>query len=76
MILDDDGNEEFDALQNRIHPAESRIEKLREETPALFRAFDLIAVGDERRPLAELRGPADGARAAYDGFKKNPGRSS
>ena len=42
VILDEDGAEVFDALQNRIHPAESRILRLAEETPALFRAFDLF----------------------------------
>ena len=45
VILGDDGAEVFDALQNRIHPAESRINMLAEETPAIFRAFDLLAVG-------------------------------
>ena len=45
VILGDDGTEVFDALQNRIHPAESRINMLAEETPAIFRAFDLLAVG-------------------------------
>src|SRR5687768_14286518 len=44
VILDDDGAEVFDALQNRIHPAESRINRLAEETPARFRVFDLLAV--------------------------------
>jgi ATP-dependent DNA ligase len=34
---------DFDALQNRIHPAESRIVKLSKETPASFVAFDLLA---------------------------------
>jgi ATP-dependent DNA ligase len=43
VILDDDGREEFDALQNRLHPAESRVRMLAKETPALFRAFDLLA---------------------------------
>ena len=47
LILDDDGREVFDALQNRLHPAESRVKMLAEQTPALFRAFDLLAVGDE-----------------------------
>ena len=47
LILDDDGREEFDALQNRLHPAESRVRMLAEQTPALFRAFDLLAVGDQ-----------------------------
>jgi ATP-dependent DNA ligase len=45
VILGADGVEQFDALQNRIHPAESRIKMLAEETPAIFRAFDLLAVG-------------------------------
>jgi ATP-dependent DNA ligase len=47
VILDADGREEFDALQNRLHPAESRVRMLAERTPALFRAFDVLAVGDE-----------------------------
>lgn len=58
VILGADGSEEFDSLQNRIHPAESRIERLAGETPAVFRAFDLLAIGDEsalRSPLRERR---------------------
>jgi ATP-dependent DNA ligase len=38
---------DFDALLNRIHPAASRVNKLAEETPASFVAFDLLAVDDE-----------------------------
>src|ERR1051326_3105950 len=48
----------FDALQARLHPAESRRRKLAAETPALFMAFDLLAVDDENlldRPLSERR---------------------
>jgi ATP-dependent DNA ligase len=48
VILGDDGAEVFDALQNRIHPAESRINRLAEETPVIFRAFDLLAVGKHK----------------------------
>ena len=48
VILGDDGVEVFDALQNRIHPAESRINMLAAETPAVFRAFDLLAEGKEK----------------------------
>ncbi len=58
VILDEDGAEVFDALQNRIHPAESRINRLAEETPAIFRAFDVLAKGDESvmdKPFAERR---------------------
>jgi ATP-dependent DNA ligase len=36
---------DFDALQQRIHPAESRIARLAKETPASFVAFDLLAAG-------------------------------
>ncbi len=52
VILGSDGAEVFDALQNRIHPAESRIRMLAEETPARFRAFDVLAEG--RRKLLKL----------------------
>ena len=37
---------DFDALLQRIHPAESRINRLAVETPAAFVAFDLLAIGD------------------------------
>lgn len=36
---------DFDALQQRIHPAASRIARLSKETPAAFVAFDLLAAG-------------------------------
>src|SRR5918997_125097 len=35
----------FDALQLRLHPAESRIRKLSQETPAELMAFDLLELG-------------------------------
>jgi ATP-dependent DNA ligase len=38
---------EFEKLQERIHPADSRVRMLAETTPAGFVAFDLLAVGDE-----------------------------
>jgi ATP-dependent DNA ligase len=37
----------FESLLQRIHPAESRVNLLAEQTPAHFVAFDLLAVGDE-----------------------------
>ena len=49
---------EFDTLQQRIHPAESRIKLLSDQTPASFVAFDVLALGDDdlrARPLAERR---------------------
>ncbi len=61
IIIDSDspaGAQDFGALQQRIHPAASRIALLAEQTPARFVAFDLLAVDDERligRPFAERR---------------------
>jgi ATP-dependent DNA ligase len=49
---------DFEALQQRIHPAASRVKLLSEQTPAAFVAFDLLAVGDENlmeTPFAERR---------------------
>ncbi|BEP16202.1 ATP-dependent DNA ligase [Acidothermaceae bacterium B102] len=49
---------DFDALQLRLHPAESRVRKLAAETPASFVAFDLLAIGDEslmEEPLSVRR---------------------
>ncbi len=49
---------DFEALQQRIHPADSRVRLLAEQTPAAFVAFDLLALGDEdltQRPFAERR---------------------
>ncbi len=62
---------DFDLLQMRIHPAESRVKMLAAETPASFVAFDLLAVGDRslmddplaarRLELAELLSGRDGS---------------
>ena len=49
---------DFDALQQRIHPAASRVSMLSEKTPASFIAFDVLALGDadlSERPFAERR---------------------
>ena len=57
---------EFETLQNRIHPAKSRVDMLAEETPAGFVAFDLLALGDESyvdRPLRERRAAMEEALA-------------
>ena len=58
VIRDADGELEFDALQSRIHPAESRISLLAKEIPADYLVFDLLAEDDESlldRPLRERR---------------------
>jgi ATP-dependent DNA ligase len=59
IVIDDaDGGQDFGALQQRIHPAESRIAMLAEQTPARYVAFDLLARDDEswlERPFAARR---------------------
>ncbi|MGO0576741.1 ATP-dependent DNA ligase [Ornithinimicrobium panacihumi] len=48
VVASEDGSRlDFEALQQRIHPAESRITLLAGKTPAAFVAFDLLALGDE-----------------------------
>jgi ATP-dependent DNA ligase len=47
VLFDGQGRQDFDALGERIHPAESRIRMLAEKTPTRFIAFDVLADGDE-----------------------------
>ncbi|OLE38601.1 MAG: ATP-dependent DNA ligase [Actinobacteria bacterium 13_1_20CM_3_68_9] len=73
LILGADGHEQFDALQNRLHPAESRVRMLAEQTPALLRAFDLLAEGGEKllnHPFAERRKRLESLLAGFGGRKK------
>ncbi|MEV0897249.1 ATP-dependent DNA ligase [Actinoplanes sp. NPDC049802] len=58
---------DFEALQQRIHPAASRVTLLSEQTPASFVAFDLLALGDE--DLTEL--PFSERRARLSGILGN-----
>jgi ATP-dependent DNA ligase len=61
---------EFEVLQERIHPATSRVDMLSEKTPAGFVAFDLLALGDTSyvdRPLAERRAALEEALGHLDG---------
>jgi len=53
-----DGQQDFGALQQRIHPAASRIAMLAEQTPAHYVAFDVLAIEDESlldMPYAQRR---------------------
>ncbi len=62
---------EFETLQERIHPAESRIAMLSGLTPAGFVAFDLLALGGEAyvdRAFADRRGALEGALAGLGGL--------
>src|SRR6266568_5585338 len=49
---------DFESLQLRIHPADSRVRMLAEQIPAHFVAFDILALDDDDltgRPFAERR---------------------
>ena len=73
VILGSDGAEVFDLLQNRLHPAESRVAMLADETPAVFRAFDVLAVGGKKalsNPLRERRAALEKLVASW---KRKPG---
>jgi ATP-dependent DNA ligase len=61
---------EFEVLQERIHPAASRVNMLAETTPASYVAFDLLALGDESyvdRPFSERRTALEEALRGLDG---------
>ena len=73
LILGADGHEQFDALQNRLHPAESRVRMLAEQTPALLRAFDLLAEGSKgllTRPFVDRRKRLESLLAGLGGRKR------
>jgi ATP-dependent DNA ligase len=58
IVIAQDGALNFDALQLRLHPAKSRVDKLAKEMPSSFVGFDLLAVGGESimdRPQHERR---------------------
>jgi ATP-dependent DNA ligase len=57
VVVGDDGLD-FGALQQRIHPAESRVKMLSKATPVWYVAFDILAAGNtdlRSRPLGERR---------------------
>ncbi|HEX4744144.1 MAG TPA: ATP-dependent DNA ligase, partial [Candidatus Limnocylindria bacterium] len=58
IVIEHEGKLQFDLMQLRLHPAESRIKKLSAETPATFIAFDVLlwdGAPIHQRPLAERR---------------------
>ena len=81
LVIPAGGTLYFNALQMRLHPAESRIRRLAAETPALFILFDCLAADGEvltGEPL--VRSPCragsvlsqGGARTAICGFRPTP----
>ncbi len=66
------GTLSFDALQQRIHPAESRIKKLSVETPAILILFDML-VDAKNKSLVEA--PLTERREALEAFYKSAGET-
>ncbi|GAA2315403.1 ATP-dependent DNA ligase [Streptomyces hawaiiensis] len=58
IVIAREGHLDFDALTERIHPADSRVRTLAERTPASLVVFDVLALGDASlmdAPLTERR---------------------
>ena len=72
IVIAREGKLDFDAMQMRLHPAESRVRKLAGEIPATFVAFDLLLWNTQKvheRPIEERR--AELERVA-EGFSLSP----
>src|SRR5262249_44257366 len=71
IVIARDGALDFDAMQTRLHPAESRVRKLSAEIPAEYVVFDVLLWDREpvwKLPLEERRARVD----ALDGFRLSP----
>ncbi len=71
IVIARDGALDFDAMQMRLHPAESRIRRLSAEIPAQFVVFDVLLWDGEtvwKLPLEERRARVE----ALDGFRLSP----
>jgi ATP-dependent DNA ligase len=72
LVIEIDGRLAFDALQMRLHPAESRIRKLSQATPARFSMFDLLAVDGKSlmgQPLSARRERLEAFAATIGGSR-------
>jgi ATP-dependent DNA ligase len=69
VVIPSDGVFSFDALLQRIHPAQSRVRKLAVETPALLIVFDFLVGTDAKalidRPLRERRNELEAFARSY-----------
>src|SRR5215471_7267080 len=73
IVIERDGALDFDAMQTRLHPAESRVRKLAAEIPAEYVVFDVLVWDGEpvwERPLEERRARVE--RLAKVGFRVSP----
>ncbi|MGH2934589.1 MAG: ATP-dependent DNA ligase [Gaiellaceae bacterium] len=71
IVISRNGALDFDAMQMRLHPAESRVRKLSAEIPATFVAFDLLLWNGEKihaKPIEERRAELE----RLEGFPLSP----
>ena len=73
LVIPEGKSLSFEALQMRLHPAESRIRRLANETPSLFIAFDLLQ-DEEGRDL--VRKPLSDRRAALERLFRKLGKAA
>ncbi|HEX5275593.1 MAG TPA: ATP-dependent DNA ligase [Candidatus Rubrimentiphilum sp.] len=73
LTVELDGKLDFDAILQRIHPAESRVKRLAVETPAVYSVFDALSLVDRPKlyqdPLKERRKHLEDFAARH--FKRN-----
>ena len=72
IVIARDGVLDFDSMQMRLHPAESRVRKLAGEIPAEFIVFDVLLWDGEavhERPLEKRRGELE---QVAEGFRLSP----
>lgn len=76
LMVELGGKKSFNALQMRLHPAESRIRKLATETPARLTAFDMLVRPDRTKvldkPLAERRAALEAFAAECGNLRLSP----
>ena len=72
LAIPHDGTLSFDALQMRIHPAESRITKLAAETPAILILFDMLL---DTKGKSLIEAPLTKRREALEAFYKAAGET-
>jgi ATP-dependent DNA ligase len=74
LVIEFEGQFSFDALQARLHPAESRIRKLAAETPAQLILFDILVTPDGRNLLDSPLSQRWAALEAFANTATAPGR--
>jgi ATP-dependent DNA ligase len=72
IVIARDGRLDFDAMQMRLHPAESRIRRLAAETPAEYVVYDLLLWDEEPVWQAPLEKRREELEARGEGFRLSP----